>query len=98
FAVRPPEGLSAETLRVQRIDRACARCHQVLFSGYAWTWEGGGRKGTAPGGSNINSGEARDFLLGGCATAMSCVDCHDPHAPDNAARMAALEGEAGDAV
>jgi hypothetical protein len=97
FSVRPPEGLSDEALRVQRINRACARCHQVLFSGYPWTWEGGGRK-ASPGGSNINSGEARDFLLGGCASAMSCADCHDPHAPDNETKMAALEGEQGDRI
>src|SRR5262249_30016869 len=50
------------------------------------------------GGSHINSGEARDFLLGGCASAMSCVDCHDPHAPDNRARMDALEGTAGNRI
>ena len=31
------------------------------------------------GGSHINSGEARDFLLGGCASAMACTACHDPH-------------------
>ena len=58
----------------------CARCHQVLFTRYAWTWEGRARGATPPGGSNINSGEARDFLLGGCASAMTCTDCHDPHA------------------
>ncbi|HEX4459390.1 MAG TPA: hypothetical protein VIA18_15530, partial [Polyangia bacterium] len=45
--------------RVSSINRACARCHQVLFTQYPWTWEGERRKGPAPGGSNINSGEAR---------------------------------------
>jgi predicted CXXCH cytochrome family protein len=69
----------------------------VLVSRYPWTWEGGTRR-EAQGGANINSGEARDFLLGGCATRMTCVACHDPHAPDNAARMRALDGPAGDAV
>lgn len=34
------------------------------------------------GGATINSGEARDFLLGGCASRMACTDCHDPHAAD----------------
>ena len=62
----------------QRVNRICARCHQVLFSHYQWTWEGGRRNDATPGGSNINSGEARDLLLGGCAGALSCVDCHDP--------------------
>jgi predicted CXXCH cytochrome family protein len=86
-------------VRAQTINRACARCHQVLFSRYPYTWEGGLRRG-APGGSNINSGEGRDLLLGGCASAMSCVECHDPHAggDENRARMDALEGTAGDAV
>ncbi len=92
-----PAGLSSLQLRAQRINRTCARCHQVLFSRYPFTWEGGLRA-RDPGGSNINSGEARDFLLGGCAGAMSCVDCHDPHAPDNRARMDALEGAAGNRV
>ena len=89
---------SPERARAQTINRTCARCHQVLFSGYGYTWEGGTRDGALPGGSNINSGEARDFLMGGCASAMSCVDCHDPHAPDGRARMNALEGAEGDAV
>ncbi len=92
------QDLAPAALRAQRINRACARCHQVLFSGYPYTWEGGLRKSDDLGGGNINSGEARDMLLGGCASAMSCVDCHDPHAPDNGAKLAALEGEAGDAV
>jgi predicted CXXCH cytochrome family protein len=29
---------------------------------------------------------------------MTCVDCHDPHAPDNRARMDALEGAASNRV
>jgi len=66
--------------RAAAINRVCARCHQVLFTRYAWTWEGRARHDSPPGGSNINSGEARDFLLGGCAAAMACTDCHDPHA------------------
>jgi predicted CXXCH cytochrome family protein len=67
--------------RAQSIDRACARCHQVLFSRYPYTWEGGRRDSTA-GGSHIASGEARDFLLGACAGEMSCTSCHDPHGGD----------------
>ena len=53
--------------RAEWINRTCARCHQVLFSRYPFTWEGG-RRQKDPGGSTINSGEARDFLLGGCST------------------------------
>ncbi len=87
---------AARDERVSGINRACARCHQVLFTQYPWTWEGERRKGAAPGGSNINSGEARDFLLGGCASAMACSDCHDPHA-HNKPRNAELETRA-DAV
>jgi predicted CXXCH cytochrome family protein len=84
--------------RSEFINRSCARCHQVLFTGYPFTWEGGVRSQT-PGGSNINSGEARDLLLGACASEMSCVDCHDPHAKDGQARMRSLETTpAGNAV
>lgn len=76
----PPESEHA-----QSVTRTCARCHQVLFSGYGYTWEGGLRA-KDPGGSNINSGEARDFLLGGCASKMTCTSCHDPHAPSETPR------------
>lgn len=82
LSVAPPAGTDA---RAQSITRVCARCHQVLFSAYPFTWEGGLRAIT-PGGSNINSGEARDFLLGGCASKMTCTACHDPHAPSAPAR------------
>lgn len=81
--------------RAAAINRVCARCHQVLFTRYPWTWEGGARRDPVPGGSNINSGEARDFLLGGCAAAMACTDCHDPHAharPPTAALEARADG------
>jgi predicted CXXCH cytochrome family protein len=78
----------------QAINRACARCHQVLFSRYPYTWEGGRRNATA-GGSHINSGEARDFLLGGCAGAMACTACHDPHGADDPAAMKTLATPAG---
>ncbi|MFI5296950.1 MAG: hypothetical protein ACHREM_02540, partial [Polyangiales bacterium] len=80
-----------------RINRACARCHQVLFSGYPSTWEGGARKDHS-GGSTINSGEARDFLLGGCASAMSCGDCHHPHSEDGSAGSHDLELISGNKV
>src|SRR5262249_36661310 len=75
-------------------NRACARCHQVLFTRYPYTWEGAMRA-NHPGGSHITSGEARDFLLGGCSGALSCTGCHDPHgedAPDTLARMATPAG------
>jgi predicted CXXCH cytochrome family protein len=81
----------------QAINRACARCHQVLFSRYPFTWEGG-RRDLAAGGSHINSGEARDFLLGGCAGAMTCTTCHDPHGADRSAELRALATPAGNAT
>jgi len=81
-------------------NRVCARCHQVLFSGYPYTWEGRARRGDAagPGGSHINSGEARDFLLGPCSRAMACTACHDPHGEDAAEALARLRTPAGNAV
>ena len=90
------EGGTAPT-RAEEINHACARCHQVLFSRYPFTWEGGKRH-VRPGGSNINSGEARDMLLGGCAKELACPACHDPHARDGRARLEALEKPAGNAV
>lgn len=83
--------------RAASINRVCARCHQVLFSRYPYTWEGGRRGDATAGGSHINSGEARDFLLGGCSDAMACTACHDPHgsdAPDALARLATPAGNA----
>jgi predicted CXXCH cytochrome family protein len=80
-----------------RINRVCARCHQVLFSKYPFTWEGGRRDAVA-GGSHINSGEARDFLLGGCSRAMACTACHDPHGHDDAAGRRALATPARNSV
>jgi predicted CXXCH cytochrome family protein len=79
------------------INRSCAKCHTVLFSRYPFTWEGGARHDN-PGGSHINSGEARDFLLGGCSARMACTACHDPHAEDSRARLAELEGARGNAL
>lgn len=77
------------------INRTCVRCHTVLFSRYEHTWEGA-RRSYAPGGSNINSGEARDFLLGGCQAEMSCTDCHDPHGEaDPRPRLDAMATVAG---
>jgi predicted CXXCH cytochrome family protein len=81
----------------QAIDRVCARCHQVLFSRYPYTWEAGRRDANA-GGSHINSGEARDFLLGGCAGALSCTVCHDPHRGDDPAAMRTMATPSGNAV
>lgn len=83
--------------RAAWLNRSCARCHQVLFSRYPYTWEGGRRR-SDPGGSHINSGEARDFLLGGCAQQMSCAQCHDPHAEDRPEHLARLGTAAGNGV
>lgn len=82
--VRLPSGGPAE-----QINHACARCHQVLFSRYPFTWEGGRRDADA-GGSHIASGEGRDFLLGACSTQMACTDCHDPHAGDDPGALRAM--------
>ncbi len=97
LAARAPAGWGDVT-RAQWINRACARCHQVLFSRYPYTWEGGQRRGADAGGSSITSGEARDFLLGGCAKEMSCATCHDPHGEDRPETLAALAGAAGNAL
>jgi predicted CXXCH cytochrome family protein len=87
-----------EVTRAERINRVCARCHQVLFSRYPFTWEGGQRRGDSPGGSSITSGEGRDLLLGGCARQMSCVTCHDPHGEDRRVELERLATPAGNGV
>ncbi len=96
FLRTKPQVLSSQALHAQQITRVCARCHQVLFTGYPWTWEGGHRKDDNPGGAHINSGEARDMLLGNCA--VTCTDCHDPHRHDDSQQLARLEGSAGNDV
>ncbi|HVJ14102.1 MAG TPA: cytochrome c3 family protein [Polyangiaceae bacterium] len=81
----------------QDINRTCSKCHTVLFSRYPYTWEGRTRR-DEPGGSPINSGEARDFLLGSCSSAMSCADCHDAHGGDQRARLEELGTPAGNPI
>jgi predicted CXXCH cytochrome family protein len=78
-----------QTSDAARVNRVCARCHQVLFSRYPFTWEGGHRRET-PGGSHISSGEGRDFLLGGCQSALRCTACHDPHGGTDRASVTPL--------
>jgi predicted CXXCH cytochrome family protein len=93
--------------RAAWINHTCARCHTVLFSRYPYTWEGGlrprastGKQAAlhAGGGSTINSGEARDLLLGGCAGSLSCTACHDPHTEDSRERLDLLGTVAGNHV
>jgi predicted CXXCH cytochrome family protein len=97
FLQARPDG-GGEITRAEQVNRVCARCHQVLFSRYPFTWEGQTRRGGSPGGSSITSGEARDYLLGGCARQMSCATCHDPHAEDRRADLDKLATTAGNAV
>jgi predicted CXXCH cytochrome family protein len=95
FRVVTPDG--EPPTHAELVNHTCARCHTVLFSEYEWTWEGGHRDATA-GGSSINSGEARDFLLGGCRKELACTACHDPHTEDSRAKLDALATSAGDAT
>lgn len=84
----------ATPTRAEAVNHTCARCHTVLFSRYPYTWEGGLRNGNA-GGSTINSGEARDLLLGGCAAQLSCTACHDPHGEDSREKLEKMGTVAG---
>ncbi|HEY3666662.1 MAG TPA: cytochrome c3 family protein, partial [Polyangiaceae bacterium] len=93
LSVTTPAG--AEPTHAEDINRTCAKCHTVLFSRYPYTWEGRMRRHD-PGGSSINSGEARDFQLGDCNTQLSCVHCHDPHTEDPKSSLEALAGPRGD--
>jgi predicted CXXCH cytochrome family protein len=83
--------------QAQEVNRGCAKCHTVLFSRYPFTWEGGERR-HQPGGSTTNSGEARDFLLGGCSSAMTCATCHDPHGEDSRQHLDELMSVRGNRV
>jgi predicted CXXCH cytochrome family protein len=94
--VEPASGQAPS--RALLINRTCARCHQVLFSRYPFTWEGGLRHGASRGGSSGTSGEARDFLLGGPARNLACTACHDPHALDKPEHLAELATPAGNSV
>ncbi len=84
-----------EPTHAEDVNRTCAKCHTVLFSRYPYTWEGQTRRHD-PGGSSINSGEARDFQLGACNSQLSCTHCHDPHSEDPRSALQALEGSKGD--
>lgn len=95
--LRATTAAGAEPSHAQDVNRTCAKCHTVLFSRYPYTWEGRTRR-HEPGGATINSGEARDFLLGGCSTQLSCVRCHDPHGEDSKSALLALEGPQGDSL
>ncbi len=86
--------MGALPTHAESVNRICARCHTVLFSRYPYTWEGGLRSGDA-GGSAINSGEARDLLLGGCAGQLACTACHDPHGEDSREKLDRMGTVAG---
>jgi predicted CXXCH cytochrome family protein len=94
--VSPPRGQGGTD--AQWINHTCAKCHTVLFTRYPWTWEGGKRRDGQPGGSSISSGEGRDYQLGGCASAMPCTTCHDPHVEDPADKLRELATPAGNAI
>ena len=105
LAVRPTFAFESDFARVTRADgktpstvddenRTCRKCHTVLFTRYPYTWEGRQRH-SHPGGCFINSGEARDLALGGCAGALACTRCHDPHGQDSKQHLEALRGEEG---
>ena len=98
FLSTSPTPVDPVAARAQAINRTCARCHQVLFTGYPFAWEGTLRKDAQPGGSHINSGEGRDLLLGSCATKMACTACHDPHAKDRGAALAKIDGIGGNPI
>ena len=104
--VRPTLALRSDFLSVtspsgrapthaEDVNRTCSKCHTVLFSRYPYTWEGQSRR-HGPGGSSINSGEARDFMLGDCTSQLSCTSCHDPHIEDPKSALEALAGPKGD--
>jgi predicted CXXCH cytochrome family protein len=93
MSVESPRG-GAPTA-AEDVNRTCAKCHTVLFSRYPYTWEGRERRQANPGGSTTNSGEARDFLLGGCAVELTCTRCHDPHGEDSREHLDALVGPRG---
>lgn len=95
MSVVRPDGASPTA--AQNLNRVCAKCHTVLFSRYPRTWEGHSRR-HHPGGSSMNSGEARNFLLGHCSEQMSCATCHDPHSTDQKSRLIALGSIQGNHV
>ena len=95
FGVTPPQ---TQGSRASWINHTCAKCHTVLFTRYPHTWEGGSRRGPNLGGSTTNSGEGRDYQLGGCASAMACTTCHDPHGADDRDKLAAMATPAGNSI
>ncbi len=107
-AVRPTLAFQSNFARVESpsgkppshaedVNRTCRKCHTVLFTRYPYTWEGR-RRHSNPGGSFINSGEARDLALGGCAAELTCTACHDPHGEDSRQELEALRGPKGQAL
>jgi predicted CXXCH cytochrome family protein len=92
-----PSDPSATPTRAEQINRTCAQCHNVLFSRYSYTWEGGLRR-NGPGGSSVNSGEARDMLLGSCAEELACTSCHNPHSRDNPDALARMRTVSGNSL
>ena len=106
FAPRSPflearREAGGDITRAEEVNRVCARCHQVLFSRYLFTWEGGrGGRATPTRRAAARSRRAKraTFCSGGCAQRMSCVTCHDPHAEDKRADLERLASVAGNTV
>ena len=96
FLARPARRRRRRRPRAEWINRACARCHQVLFTRYPYTWEGGLRRSRRPGrqphqlgrGARLPAGRLRPRR---CPARPATI----PTASDRRAALAALATAAG---